>query len=182
MIFFFFTKQNLHARCRSGRNLSRPVYVLGKRVNIYYVTSLRQFKSWKHFPSLNEGKNCNFFPGLHCYYHPRHPSCSNEPHLFANVSLCSDSSQYAILFSRSLIRFFSTSGIGPNCILSYSLYFFKFSTSSQNVQFHIHRSHMEIGLSEVTKFFARKMIKKTHFMSPCKMINLFQDVVTNFSA
>ena len=56
------------------------------------------------------------------------------------------------------------------CILSYSLYFFKFSTPSQNVEFHIHRSHMEIGLSEGIKFSTKKMIKKTHFISPCKMI------------
>ena len=45
---------------------------------------------------------------------------------------------------------------------------------------HIHRSHMEIGLSEVIKFCTRKMLKKTHFMSPSKVISFFQDVVANF--
>ena len=39
---------------------------------------------------------------------------------------------------------------------------------------------MEIASSEVIRFYTRKMIKKTNFiMSPCKMINLFQDVVTH---
>ena len=58
--------------------------------------------------------------------------------------------------------------------------FFKFSTPSQNVQFHTHRSHMELTLPEEIRYCTRKMIKTTHFMSPCKMVNLFQDVVTNF--
>ena len=40
---------------------------------------------------------------------------------------------------------------------------------------------MEIGLSEVIKFCTRKLIKRTHFMSPLKMINLFQDMMPNFS-
>ena len=35
-------------------------------------------------------------------------------------------------------------GLQENIISS----FLKFSTSSQNAEFHIHRSHMEIGLSE----------------------------------
>ena len=39
---------------------------------------------------------------------------------------------------------------------------------------------MEIGLSEVIKFCTRKLIKGTHFMSPLKMINLFQDMMPNF--
>ena len=59
--------------------------------------------------------------------------------------------------------------------------FLKFSTSSQNAEFHIHQSHMEIGLSEVIKFCTRKLIKKTHFMSPLKMINLFPDMMPNLS-
>ena len=59
--------------------------------------------------------------------------------------------------------------------------FLKFSTSSQNAEFHIHQSNMEIGLSEVIKFCTRKLIKRTHFMSPLKMINLFQDMMPNFS-
>ena len=40
---------------------------------------------------------------------------------------------------------------------------------------------MEIGLSEVIKFCTRKLIKRTHFISPLKMINLFQDMMPNFS-
>ena len=40
---------------------------------------------------------------------------------------------------------------------------------------------MEIGSSEAIKFCTRKLIKKTNFMSPYKMINLFQDLLTNFS-
>ena len=38
---------------------------------------------------------------------------------------------------------------------------------------------MKIGLSVEIKFWTRKMITRTHFMSPCKMINLFRDVVIN---
>ena len=38
---------------------------------------------------------------------------------------------------------------------------------------------MKIGLSVEIKFWTRKMIKRAHFMCPCKMIKLFQDVVTN---
>ena len=41
---------------------------------------------------------------------------------------------------------------------------------------------MEIGLSEVIKFCTRKLNKRAHFMSPLKMINLFQDMIPNFSA
>ena len=40
---------------------------------------------------------------------------------------------------------------------------------------------MEIGLSEVIKFCTRKLIKRTHFMSALKIINLFQDMMSNFS-
>ena len=57
----------------------------------------------------------------------------------------------------------------------------KSSTSSQNAEFHIYISHMEIGLSEVIKFYTRKLIKRTHIMPPLKMINLFQDMMPNFS-
>ena len=39
---------------------------------------------------------------------------------------------------------------------------------------------MEIGLPEVIKCFARKMIKRTQFMSHRKKITLFQDILTNF--
>ena len=31
------------------------------------------------------------------------------------------------------------------------------------------------------KFCTRKLINRTHFMSPLKMINLFQDMIPNFS-
>ena len=58
--------------------------------------------------------------------------------------------------------------------------FLKFPTPSQNVEFHIHRIHLEIGPPEEIKFCIRKMIKWMHFIFPCKMINLFQDVVKNF--
>ena len=57
----------------------------------------------------------------------------------------------------------------------------KFSTSSQNAEFHIYQSHMEIGLSQVIKFCTRKLIMRTHFMSPLKIINLFQDMMPKFS-
>ena len=40
---------------------------------------------------------------------------------------------------------------------------------------------METGLSEVIKFCTRKLIKMTHLMSLLKMINLFQDMLPNFS-
>ena len=40
---------------------------------------------------------------------------------------------------------------------------------------------MEIGLSEVIRFCTRKLIKRTHFMSPLKIINLFQDMMPNVS-
>ena len=40
---------------------------------------------------------------------------------------------------------------------------------------------MEIALPEVVKFCVTKMIKTTQSMSPYDMINLFQDVMTNFS-
>ena len=60
--------------------------------------------------------------------------------------------------------------------------FLKFSTSTQNAEFHIHRSQMEIGLSEIIKFCTRKLIERTHFKTPLKVINLFQDMIPNFSA
>ena len=39
---------------------------------------------------------------------------------------------------------------------------------------------MEIELSELIKFCTRKLNKRTHFMSPLKMINLFQDMMPSF--
>ena len=38
---------------------------------------------------------------------------------------------------------------------------------------------MEIRLSEMVKFCTGKLIRRTHFMSPLKMINLFQDMTPN---
>ena len=58
--------------------------------------------------------------------------------------------------------------------------FLKFSPPSQNVEFHIHQNHMEIGLSKMIKF-CRKMIQRTHFKTPYETINLLQDVAKNFS-
>ena len=55
-----------------------------------------------------------------------------------------------------------------SCILPYSLYFLKFSTPIKNFEFH--SRYMKIGLSEVIKLCARKMIKTTHFISQRKMI------------
>ena len=40
---------------------------------------------------------------------------------------------------------------------------------------------MEIGLTEVIKFCTKKLIQRTHFMSPLTMINLFQDMIPSFS-
>ena len=50
------------------------IYVMGRGANIHYVLILRQFKCWKHFPSLNEGKNCKLFLELHCCHHPNPPA------------------------------------------------------------------------------------------------------------
>ena len=61
-----------------------------------------------------------------------------------------------------------------------SLVFLNFQLVAKNAEFHVHQSHMEIGLSEVIKFCIRDLIKRTHFMSPLKMINLFQDMIPNF--
>ena len=40
---------------------------------------------------------------------------------------------------------------------------------------------MEFALFEMIKFCTRKLIKTTQFISPLKMINLFQGMMTNFS-
>ena len=45
-----------------------------------------------------------------------------------------------------------------------------FWTSSQKLEFHIHQRHMEIEFSDEIKCYARRLIKSTHFMSPCKMM------------
>ena len=47
-------------------------------------------------------------------------------------------------------------------IFNFVIFCIIFSTPSQNVKFQIHQSYMEIGLPEVIKFCARKMMKKTH--------------------
>ena len=38
---------------------------------------------------------------------------------------------------------------------------------------------MEIKLSDVIKFCTRTLIKRKHFVSPLKMVNLFQDMMPN---
>ena len=73
-----------------------------------------------------------------------------------------------------------------SCIYFILLYFvfchlicisFKFLTTSQNVQFHIHGSHMEIGLSKVIKFYT-KTIKRSHFHA--KWLNVFRMLWQSF--
>ena len=91
---------------------------------------------------------------------------------------------YVVDVSRSAearVFLFSCERLGRVLLETIVSSFLKFSTSTQNAQFHIHQSHMEIGLSEVIKFCTRKLIKRTHFMSPLKMINLFQDMMPNLS-
>ena len=90
---------------------------------------------------------------------------------------------YVVDVSRSAevrVFLFSCKRLGRGLQEPIASSFLKFSTSSQNAEFHIDQSHMEIGLSEVIKFCTRKLIKGTHFMSPLKMINLFQDMMPNF--
>ena len=53
------------------------------------------------FPNINEGINCNAFLWLRCL--PPEPSAIYNMKL-AKASLCLVSSQYAILFSQSLIN------------------------------------------------------------------------------
>ena len=92
---------------------------------------------------------------------------------------------YVVDVSRSAegrVFLFSYEGLGSSLQETIVSSFLKFLTSSQNSEFHIHRSHIEIGLSELIRFCTRKLIKRTHFMSPLKMINLFQDMMPNFSA
>ena len=67
------------------------------------------------------------------------------------------------------------------CIFSYAMYFLEFWTSTQNNEVHIHYGHMEIGLAEKIKYCTRKIVEKTHFVPPCKMTQLLQNVVTNIS-
>ena len=62
-----------------------------------------------------------------------------------------------------------------------SLVFLNFQLLARMLNFIFIKSNMEIGLSEVIKFCTRKLIKRTHFMSPLKMINLFQDMMPNLS-
>ena len=81
---------------------------MGRGADIHYVIILRQFKFWKHFPSLNDAK---IFPGVRLMLPTQTPSCFwNEPDLFANASFRSDSSQYATIFFQLLARFFLLQG------------------------------------------------------------------------
>ena len=75
---------------------------------------------------------------------------------------------------------FSCETLGRDLLESIVSSFLKCSTSTQNAEFHIHRSHMEIGVPEVIQFCTRKLIKRTHYMSPLKMINLLQGMMPNF--
>ena len=91
---------------------------------------------------------------------------------------------YVVDVSRSAegrVFLFSCERLGRDLWETIVSSFLKFSSSSQNAEFHIHQSHMLIGLSDVIKFCTRKLIKRTHFMSPMKMINLFPDIMPNFS-
>ena len=59
-----------------------------------------------------------FFP-IRCTSRP--PNCIwNKPNLFANASFCTNSFQYAKIFSQPLINpdFFFTSGIGPDTLMN----------------------------------------------------------------
>ena len=50
-----------------------------------------------------------------------------------------------------------------NILLFFVLFlFFEFSTPIQNIEFHIHQSHMETGLSELIKFYTRKMDTRSY--------------------
>ena len=40
---------------------------------------------------------------------------------------------------------------------------------------------MKIGLYEVIKFCIRKLIKRSYFVSPLKITNLFRDMMLNLS-
>ena len=83
--------------------------------------------------------------------------------------------QAVMLLSRSVegrVFPFSCRRLGRSLQETIVSSFLKFLTSSQNA---------EIGLSEVIKVCTRKLINRTHFMSPLKMINLFQDMMPNFS-
>ena len=80
---------------------------------------------WPFCVILNEGKNFKIFLGLH---RPHAPSCIwNKPNLLANTSLCSDSSQYVIIFSQSLVNAnFFTSVLGPDVLINFFFFFFFF--------------------------------------------------------
>ena len=91
---------------------------------------------------------------------------------------------YVVNVSRSVegrVFLFSCNRVGRVLKETIVSSFLKFSTSTQNAEFHIHRSQMEIGLSEIIKFCTRKLIERTHFKTPLKVINLFQDMMPKFS-
>ena len=73
-----------------------------KNVDIYR-TILCQFKCWKYcFQTKMRIKTADFHGVAPS---PRPPNCiCNKPNLFANASLCSNSSQYEITFSQALIN------------------------------------------------------------------------------
>ena len=85
----------------------------------------------KPFPILNEGKNLQSFFGIAPLPPPQIPSCFwNKPNLFAKASLCSGSSQYAII-SQSLIHAdLFTSGTNPDQVFLYGTTCLKLKTDS----------------------------------------------------
>ena len=90
---------------------------MGRRADIHYVTILRQFKCWKHFPRLMRVKAQISFCGYTAAttLTPPPPAVFGMNHLLANALVFLGSSQYAIIFSQSLTRsIFFTSGIDPN--------------------------------------------------------------------
>ena len=78
-----------------------------------YITIFYHFKCWKYcFQALMRVKIAEFSWG--CAVSPIPPNYIwNKLHLFTYPLLCSDSSQYATIFSQSLI----SSGISPDILM-----------------------------------------------------------------
>ena len=87
---------------REGPNLRLNCQFLRKRNVHIYITVLCQFKCCKYyFQGYNRGKISRFSG---CRDSPRPMNCIwDKPNLLANISPCSDSSQYAI-FSQKLVN------------------------------------------------------------------------------
>ena len=86
--------------CLSGR-----LYVLGKGACSHYVTILWLMTCLKHCcQTYMTIKIAKFSWGSTATTTPNSPVLFwNKPYFFANSSLCSDSSQYAIIISKSLL-------------------------------------------------------------------------------